>query len=91
MLGKYDMICYDQGLGCVYTRLGNGQWLVNMISINIISMNMIPRLGMCLYRARQWAMVGEYMKIYVINEYDINEYDIEAWDVFLSGEAMGNC
>ena len=29
MLGKYDMICYDQGLGCVYTRLGNGQWLVN--------------------------------------------------------------
>ena len=35
-------------------------------------------------------MVGEYMKIYVINEYDINEYDIEAWDVFISVEAMGN-
>ena len=35
-------------------------------------------------------MVGEYMKIYVINEYDIDEYDIEVWDVFISVEAMGN-
>ena len=35
-------------------------------------------------------MVGEYMKIYVINEYDIDEYDIEVWDVFIPGSALGN-
>ena len=41
---------------------------------------------MCLYQARQWAMVGEYD----INKYHINEYDTEAWDVFIPGSAMGN-
>ena len=78
------MICYDQGLGCVYT----GAWQWTMFGEYDMSMNIEYDIEawdvFILGGNRRYVWRIRYHR-YDINNYDINKYDIKAWDVFYQG------